>query len=335
MVRTTWNSPSRPLFDIMELLQPRGALPPELAAEAGLDPALLDSAETSQGVPPELMAFMQAQLEQQQLGDLSAADMMAMLIDYLINHRPEETRSPPRDLGRLRPSGSRAPVIRGSGPSWTGNPGGSFSSGSSPAPASTGSPAVTATPELPPGEGLDGLKIKVIGDSLMEGAQGSTRDALTRAGAGSVDIDASGGRAINGSGAGHHMSPTEIRQEVEASGANVVVLELGSNHSNYAQLVPETMNELSKIEPPPQVVWVNTQTQRPSVSSYGQDYFDQNAAINQVLAAEAAKRPNMVIADWSQIAGQPGINAGDGLHLTSRGNDQMAKLILDSIASLR
>lgn len=178
---------------------------------------------------------------------------------------------------------------------------------------------------------LDGMRVQVFGDSLMVGAQNATRQALLGAGASQVAIDAIGGRALSRSGAGKNLSPNEIRQQVQASGANVVVLELGSNHADYARLVPETMQALSTLRPPPKVVWVNTQTQKPAKSAYGDRYFQENARINQVIQEAAARYPNLEVADWSALAGRPGINGGDGLHLTGRGNEAMAQLILEAL----
>ena len=317
----------------MELLQRPGELP--LALDPTIDPRALDNAEIAKFLPPELMEFLEAQMAQMGLG-FSSADLVAMLIDYLTTKESEQ-RTRPQSFNSFRPSGnSGTPSIRSVGNSWSGGGGGGGGGGGSSSSGSTGtSTPVTTRAQLPPGENLNGLKIQIIGDSLMEGAKGKTADALRGNGAASVDVDSSVGRSITSSGAGNNMSPAEIRQKVEQSGANVVVLELGTNPSDYARQIPETMNELSKIQPPPLVVWVNTQSQSSGHGSYGQDYFNGNAATNQILAEEAKKRPNMVIADWSSIGGGSGINAGDGLHLTDAGSQAMADLILQTIAGAR
>lgn len=283
---------------------------------------------------------------------MGAADLLALLIEYLTSALAQRERAgqpAPRAPGNLGQAPWRTAPAPTSWPSGGGSSSGGTSGGNAPTGSAAGSGATSggtggtsgAVPTaggpsgLPPGQGLEGLRIQVIGDSLMVGAGGSTRGALEGAGAESVSVDAEVGRAITGSGDGKHMSPAEIRQTAEASGANVVVLELGSNHADYARFIPETMNELSKLQPPPTVVWVNTQTQRPAGAAYDASYYAQNAEINRVLAEEAARRPNLIVADWSQIAGGPGINAGDGLHLTAAGNDAMAKLILETIAGAR
>ncbi len=289
-----------------------------------------DSAAIGAAPDEAVLEWLQQQLQQdpaQPFQALTAAALIGLLIDYLANDMHQRDNAQPRHVGQLPPqrfSGGATPTSWGSG--------GAPSGGSGPAPSA---PTAAPAANLPPGEGLQGLDVQVIGDSLMVGAKGDTEAALRGAGADSVSIDAAGGRAINGSGSGHHVSPAEIRAMAEASGADVLVLELGSNHNDYERFVPETMDALATLNPPPTVVWVNTQTQRPGNSSYGQSYYDGNAAINDVIAREAAARPNMFVADWSSIAGGPGINGGDGLHLSGAGNDAMARLILDTIVAAR
>lgn len=317
------------------LFDPRLVWPgtaPDIAAPAASPFESPDQATIGAAPNPEILAWLEQQLASdpaQAFQALTAAALIGLLIDYLASDMHRQDATPPRHVGQL-PNRS---FSGGTPTSWSsGTPSGGGGGGPSAAPAAA--PAAPAA-NLPPGEGLEGLNVQVIGDSLMVGAQGDTEAALRGAGAESVSIDAAGGRAINASGSDHHVSPAEIRAMAEASGADVLVLELGSNHNDYERFVPETMDALATLNPPPTVVWVNTQTQRPGNASYGQSYYDGNAAINDVIAREAAARPNMFVADWSAIAGGPGINGGDGLHLSGAGNDAMARLILDTIVAAR
>jgi hypothetical protein len=319
-----WAAPAQP------------ALPPALAAWSGLDafsrgcgvgqPGLGPIARfpgitpSFSGVSNDPCAF------QQQLTALALLLVIGKLIELL----------PGRDLGTLGGASPGAPGSAGGGMPAPAAPGSAPVPGGAPAnPAGNApgvpAPAPGAPPTRPGAPGVAGQRVLVLGDSLMVGARDATTRALEGAGAAGVTVDAQVGRAMNASGAGKHLSPAEIRQQVEASGATRVVIELGSNHADYARFVPETMNELAKLVPPPEVVWVNTQTQRPQGSAYPQSYYDQNARINEVLAREAARHPNLRIADWSSIAGRPGINAGDGLHLTAAGSRELAALILATL----
>lgn len=273
-------------------------------------------------LPPELQDWLERRLQSGLFpAGTGASEMLQLLIEYLQNGGGATSR----DRGYMGGGGGAPQRV-----SW-GN-GGNVSSAS---PTTERTPVRTVNASLPPGQNLEGLRIQVIGDSLSVGAQSKIQGALNSAGAANVSVDAQSGRSISANGAGNSLSPRQIRQRAEASGANVVVVELGSNHADYARFIPETMNELSRIQPPPLVVWVNTQTQRPQSSAYGQQYFDQNAEINRIIAGEAATRPNVVVADWASIAGGAGINGGDGLHLTAAGNDAMANLVLQTIAQSR
>ncbi|MEQ9499135.1 MAG: hypothetical protein RIT81_19795 [Deltaproteobacteria bacterium] len=304
--------PTQPWADLLPSEQ---ALPQLFAPE--------DQATIGAAPDDDIQAWLQQQQDPMQLFEaLATAALVSLLIDYLSNDMHQQDAAP-RQAGQL-PGASFA-----NGPQPT-----SWGSGGAPAPTTAPSAAPITASNLPPGQGLENLDVHVIGDSLMVGARGQTEAALRGAGAADVTIDAAGGRAINGSGAGHHVSPAEIRQMAEQSGADVLVLELGSNHNDYARFVPETMDQLATLNPPPTVVWVNTQTQRPNGASYGQSYYDGNAAINDVIAQQAARRPNMFVADWSQIAGA-NTDGGDGLHLSGAGNDAMAQLIRDTIAAAR
>ncbi|MBK6685461.1 MAG: hypothetical protein IPG45_13400 [Deltaproteobacteria bacterium] len=276
-------------------------------------PGIADGLDRLANPSPELQAWIQGQLPAPSLG-LDPLTLLGLLFEQL-----SRAMSPtPGALcqGQLGGGDTWGQVRRSS---W----------GATNPPTATPS---AATPSANQGR-LDGMRVQVFGDSLMVGAQTATRRALLDAGASQVAIDAIGGRALSQSGSGKNLSPNEIRQQVQASGANVVVLELGSNHADYARLVPETMQALSTLRPPPKVVWVNTQTQKPAKSAYGDRYFQENARINQVIQEAAARYPNLEVADWSALAGRPGINGGDGLHLTGRGNEVMAQLILESLRS--
>lgn len=274
-------------------------------------PGFKDGLERLAAPSPELRAWIQQQVPAPALG-LDPLALLGLLFDQL-------------SRALIPANGVSCPGQLGGGDGW-----GQVRRSSWGGPSSPAATPPAATPTANQGR-LDGMRIQVFGDSLMVGAQGATRQALLGAGASQVAIDAIGGRALSQSGAGKNLSPNEIRQQVQASGANVVVLELGSNHADYARLVPETMQALSTLRPPPKVVWVNTQTQKPAKSAYGDRYFQENARINQVIQEAAGRYPNLEVADWSALAGRPGINGGDGLHLTGRGNEAMAQLILETL----
>ena len=55
---------------------------------------------------------------------------------------------------------------------------------------------------------------------------------------------------------------------------------------------------------------------------------------NATLRAEAAKRPNVHVADWAPlVTATPGYTGADGLHHTSAGNTAFATLLTETIAA--
>lgn len=282
-----------------------GAAPPGYMAPPAL-PWAQDTLGSGGAFDPMFLEWMRGQLGPT-APVLDPAVLFGLLAEQLAALWGAGGSSSPRCLGTM-----------GTGASANATPSGGATS------------SATTTPAAPP-VGIAGRRVQVFGDSLMVGAQGATREALLGAGAAQVSIDAIGGRALSKSGQGKHLSPEEIRRQVLASGAEVVVLELGSNHADYGRLIPATMEALSTLRPPPQVVWVNTQTRRPGRSSYGDAYYRENGQINAIIAQAAARYPNLRVADWANVAGGPGINGADGLHLTAKGNQAMAQVILQSL----
>lgn len=242
-------------------------------------------------------------LQQAQVAALHRLLLQLTALRLMIGWRPQPAAS--------GASGAKRPATGGAAPG--------------PTAASTASTAAS-TATTAAGAGLSGRRVLVLGDSLMVGAQGALRSRLQAAGA-HVEVDAASGRRLDAQGPGHHLSPQEIAARARASGANIVVLELGTNPGAYERLVPETMAALAGLRPAPRVVWVDTQARSSGKGSYGSDYFAGNARTNEAIARTAARYPNMTVAKWSAVAGHGSLHAGDGLHLSAAGNSALVDVI--------
>jgi len=164
-------------------------------------------------------------------------------------------------------------------------------------------PTTAAPPPPPPPAPGVGESTIAIGDSVLLGARSAIRDALP-----GITVNAEVGRQFN-------VLPWLIPQlsEIGALRPNVVV-HLGTNGPPTESDLAKVLDQLSGVR---RVVLVNT-----SVDRSWQD------TTNSRIAAAAAGRPNVVVADWHAVsAGHPEFFVSDGVHLTREGGAAYAALI--------
>lgn len=154
----------------------------------------------------------------------------------------------------------------------------------------------------------------MLGDSVMLGAQSALVSKLS-----------------------HHWEPrmnaavsrsTPQGLDVLKSGAAgsdpAVVLQLGTNDggtpSLYSVSVADVFNELKDT---PFVVWLNI--------GHARSYYTED---DRIIAADAAKYPNMTVADWADDVPKNGVWS-DGLHLQPAGAAAMAQLVSDYLDGWR
>lgn len=167
--------------------------------------------------------------------------------------------------------------------------------------------------------------LAIVGDSLTIGYWGGLDDALRAAGFGPFRMEARSARRtivpIDGSTSG-----IDAVRHVRNDGfdARVWVVALGTNDVNPTSGKPGEPDRtilamLDEIGPGHVVVWVNVHAGRSSANA---------AAFNARLAAIAAERPGMQVADWASLAAaHPEWMREDGVHNTAQGAVQRNRFV--------
>lgn len=167
--------------------------------------------------------------------------------------------------------------------------------------------------------------LAIIGDSLTIGYWAGLDDDLRAAGFGPFRMEARSARRtivpLDGSTSG-----IDAVRHVRNDGfdARVWVVALGTNDVNLTAGRPGEPDRtivamLDEIGPGHVVVWVNVHAGRSSVNA---------AAFNARLAAIAAQRPGMWVADWASLAAtRPEWMRDDGVHNTATGAVQRNRFV--------
>jgi hypothetical protein len=154
----------------------------------------------------------------------------------------------------------------------------------------------------------------LLGDSVMLGAKPSIMSQLSRHW--SPRMDAAVSRST--------PEGLDVLKSGEQGDAPAVVLQLGTNDggtpSLYAENVAAVFKELRDV---PLVVWLNI--------GHARSYYAED---DHIIAAEAAKYPNMTVADWASAVPKGG-TWSDGLHLRPVGARAMGKLVTDYLDGWR
>ncbi len=149
--------------------------------------------------------------------------------------------------------------------------------------------------------------ITAVGDSVLLGARAALRERLPR-----VTIDAAISR-----------QPVEIadrvRERIKVDRlADVLILQTGTNGSPDPQGFPDFLSDLADLD---LVVVTTVRSQVP--------WMDDS---NETIRGAAAELDNVVVADWARASvGHPEYLEPDGTHLTSRGQEAYARLILEAL----
>ncbi len=152
-------------------------------------------------------------------------------------------------------------------------------------------------------------RVLAIGDSVLLGAG---PDLVADLAGREVVVDAAVSRST---GAGARAAAAH------GTDWDVVILFLGHNDGATAGVYqPPYRALLDRFAAVPRVVVVTIHEIRP--------YYP---GVNAFLRAEAARRPNVRVADWNAAIG-PGMTAADGLHLTSSGRAALGQLLADQVA---
>jgi len=177
-------------------------------------------------------------------------------------------------------------------------------------PTTTAPTATTTTTLPPPAPGFVAGHITAVGDSVMLDYQTPLQTDVP-----GIDVDASVSR--------QWYTGVSILQQLKTAGqlGAEVVVALSTNGPISDADFDQMMGVLQGAS---RVVFVNVHVDKP--------WQDPN---NQVLAAGAARYPNVVIADWATMAAQnPSWFGSDGTHLAidGAGTTELASLIASKLS---
>ena len=177
--------------------------------------------------------------------------------------------------------------------------------------AATGlGPSRAAAQEAPTGD--DPVRVGLVGDSIMLGAEPQLIEALTAAGFTPV-VDAQESRSTS-QGADH------VRF-LAASGMDAIVVMLGANDAGDPQTYRNRVKEVvAAADGVPRLYWMTIPETR--------DYYP---AANQIVAEELAARPGGAVLDWNSVLAD-GLTSGDGMHLKPQGATAMAGFVALNLA---
>ena len=177
--------------------------------------------------------------------------------------------------------------------------------------AATGlGPSTAAAQEAPTGD--DPVRVGLVGDSIMLGAEPQLTEALTAAGFTPV-VDAQESRSTS-QGADH------VRF-LAASGMDAIVVMLGANDAGDPQTYRNRVKEVvAAADGVPRIYWMTIPETR--------DYYP---AANQIVAEELAARPGGEVLDWNSVLAD-GLTSGDGMHLKPQGATAMAGFVALNLA---
>jgi peptidoglycan/LPS O-acetylase OafA/YrhL len=149
--------------------------------------------------------------------------------------------------------------------------------------------------------------ITAVGDSVLLGARGAIAERLPR-----LTVDAAISR-----------QPVDIANRVRERMklgrlADVLILQTGTNGPPDPQGFPNFLESLADLN---QIVVITVRSQVP--------WMDES---NEIIRRAAAGSDNVVVADWArESAGHPEYFEPDGTHLTPRGQQAYARLVLQSL----
>lgn len=170
--------------------------------------------------------------------------------------------------------------------------------------------------------------VVVVGDSILRQSAEEVTYALAAAGWRPV-IDPRWGSGISGGGPVVASWPETVRNLVHAADPDVAVVELGTNGCGQCSTIPhgidQLMHEMKSLE---RVYWLNVK-----VNSSG--YPPDARTINAALERATDRWDNLEIVDMNERFKNPALLADDQIHLTRRGEVELAKLIVEVLPDTR
>jgi len=168
--------------------------------------------------------------------------------------------------------------------------------------------STTAVPSLF-GASMSGRRVVAVGDSLLASVEQGLSNRLAPA---EIEIDAEQSRPVEG-------GLSAVRDLVDDD-ADIVVVALGTNNVNpgfeFEGYVEELADEVAAAAC---VLWVDVQEFRPGL-----------VRVNEIIHDVAAQR-GFTVVEWSDVAGESELHAGDGYHLSPAGQAAYADLIADGV----
>jgi lysophospholipase L1-like esterase len=177
---------------------------------------------------------------------------------------------------------------------------------------------IATAPDTAPAP-VNGSRVLVVGDSLLQGAADEVEDRLRNAGWNPA-IDAFGGSGVA-------AWRERIRADGEFVQPDIAVVELGTNDCDSAcpdlgPLIDRIVDELSAADV---ILWLTVQEEP--------DYPRNAEHVNHALREAAARHAKVRLVDFGGwFAGHPEWHLGDGLHLNDAGSEAMADFIANALA---
>jgi lysophospholipase L1-like esterase len=170
--------------------------------------------------------------------------------------------------------------------------------------------------------------VAVVGDSLTLSAQEEITAYLTGIGIDVLEVDGAVNRRMT-RGSDPEPGIDAIEEIAEQSRPDLWVVALGTNDIGSSvspdQFGADVVAVLEAIPDEAPVVWVDL---------WIRDRPDQIATANSVLRSMLAGRPGTAVADWFSHGDDPGLVAGDGIHLTDDGRYMFAATIAAATVDL-
>ncbi len=179
-----------------------------------------------------------------------------------------------------------------------------------------------ASSRTEPKPAVHGSRVLVVGDSLTWQSVPQVTSAL-RGDGWDPTIEAVAGTTI-----GHWAD--QVEQLVAEHDPDVLVVELGTNNCtaecpHINEVIDRFLRHVPRSLP---VVWLNVQAQ-PTYPAHPE-------SVNDALTAAAGRWPNVTLVDLSaRFRNHPDWHLDDGLHLTTTGSTELARLIAASLRSER
>jgi hypothetical protein len=223
------------------------------------------------------------------------------------------------------------PASSGAGPASTAVPAPPTSAGAAATPPVTGATRTSCPSVVHIG---DSTSVGLMDADFIDDPARRVDAQYARVGVGDVRTEIRGARSIVERYRGEENA-TEVATRQKAAGfEGCWVLALGTTdaanmHAGGALTAAERIDRLMAIVGDDPVLWVNTKTLAPSDPHWADS---EMVAWNQALLDARARHPNLQVYDWAAVV-QDAWFQGDGIHYTSAGNVERARLIADALAA--